>query len=65
MLKNLKKYIEHITSNIFEFIALDDQPNVCFWFFLPVLTHTKVPNFVLMCASTSKQTTSCQQQMVL
>lgn len=63
MLKNLKKYIENITSNIIEFIALDDQPSVCF--FLPVPTYTRVPNFVFMCARTSKQTTSCQQQMVL
>lgn len=63
MLKNLKKYIENIISNITEFIALDEQPDSIF--FLPVPTYTKVPNFVFMCASASKQTTSCQQQMVL
>lgn len=59
MLKNLKKYIEHITSNIFEFIALDDQPNVCLFFFFTssdphkgsqlcfdVCEHLKADNFL-------------------
>lgn len=57
MLKNLKKYVENITSNVTEFIALDGQPNVVVFFTssdlhkgsqlcFHVCSHLKADNFL-------------------